>query len=354
MSTSLTNLASSLEENLCDFLWREWSTLGITGTSPAETRWIIDPEVLLLLTSEMARHEARLFDEVLDWMRINSRWINTQRLRTLHAKYGIGDARVLSAVARIMIKHDPPAKWRKLSEGSPRKGELAEPLFRHGYRALLSTVENPDPDFAAFGLIRPIIASRSLSQLVAMKQPCALTFRLRALFGLGMRADILCYLLTHDVAHPSGVAQALGYSQKRVQDTLIEMASSGLVFVRPSGRMKIYWLDHDQWDQFLTSKKTPFPAWVNWPLLARGLTTLWRGIWAIAPDQTDDYVISSKMRTTMRQAQDDLYASGIEFRLENDRDHKAENYLPVFIATIHRILEKVNEEFNFPVQDGFV
>jgi len=344
MSTSLNNLGSSLEERLTDFLWREWSTLGVLGTSAIEAHWIIDPEVLLLLTSEIARHEARLFDEVLDWLHANSRWISTQRLRTLHTKYGIGDARVLSAVARIMMKHDPPTKWSKLAAGTPLKEKSIEPLFRHGYQALLSTVENPDPDFAALGLIRPIIATRSLSQLVAMKQPCALTFRLRALFGLGMRADILCYLLTHDGAHPSGVAQALGYSQKRVQDTLIEMAASGLVFIRPSGRIKIYWLDHGQWEEFLTSKKAPFPAWVNWPLLARGLTTLWRGIWAIGSDQTDDYVISSKMRTTMRQAQDDLHASGIDFKLEDDRDHKAEDYLPVFIENIHNILSTLRME----------
>lgn len=73
----LTNFTSSFEERLIDFLWREWSALGILGTSTAETTWSIDPEALLLLTTEFARHESRLFDEVLDWLRINSRWINT-------------------------------------------------------------------------------------------------------------------------------------------------------------------------------------------------------------------------------------------------------------------------------------
>ena len=337
MSTSLTSLTSSLEEHLTDFLWREWSTIGVLGTSRAETKWIIDPEVLLLLTTELGRHESRLFDEVLDWLRVNSRWINTQRLRTLHTRHGIGDARVLAAVARLMLKHDPHAKWLKLSQiATPQ--EPSESLFRQGYRPLLSSVNEPDPDFAAYGLLRPVVSSRALAQPVTMKQPCALQFRLRALFGLGMRADILCFLLTHDGAHASEIAHLLGYSQKRVQDTLIEMATSNLLHVRPSGRLKIYWLDRTLWSGFLSRKEEPFPVWINWPSLARGLTALWRGIWAIDPTRADDYVASSKMRTIMRQAQDDLFASGIGFEIEDDRGHIAEDYLPVFLNNVKKIL----------------
>jgi len=340
MSTLLANLGSDLEARLADFLWREWSTLGVLGTTTAETRWLIDPEVLLLLTSEIGRHEARLFDEVMDWLRANSRWINTQRLRSLHIKQDIGDACVLAAIARSMMEHDPATKWRKLSQlAEPRNPP--EVLFRLGCRGLLSAVDEPDPVFEGYGLLRPARASRSLAQPVLMKQPCALLFRLRALFGLGMRADILCYLLTHDGAHPSGVAQALGYSQKRVQDTMVEMAESGQLQVRPSGRMKIYWLDRRQWAEFLIPRSDDFPVWIDWIHLARGLTVLWRGIWAIDAERADDYVASSKMRTTMRAAKNDLLSSGIAFNIEDDRGHIAEDYLPVFIANIRRILGEI-------------
>lgn len=337
MSTLLTNLGSDLETDLAGFLWREWSALGVLGTSTSEARWIIDPEVLLLLTSEIGRHEARLFDEVMDWLLTNSRWINTQRLRSLHIKHEIGDSCVLAAIARSMMEHDPAAKWRKLSLVAEPK-DPPEVLFRRGYRRLLSVVEEPDPVFEGYGLLRPARSPRSLAQPVLMKHACALQFRLRALFGLGMRADILCYLLTHDGAHPSGVAKVLGYSQKRVQDTMAEMAESGQLLVRPSGRMKIYWLDRSQWTKFLIPRSDDFPVWIDWVHLARGLTVLWRGIWAIDPERADDYVASSKMRTAMRAAQDDLFASGIVFDIEEDRDHIAENYLPVFMANMRRIL----------------
>ena len=39
------------------------------------------PGAMLLFTLEMGRYEPRLFDEVLDWLVINGRWIDLQRLR---------------------------------------------------------------------------------------------------------------------------------------------------------------------------------------------------------------------------------------------------------------------------------
>ena len=344
MSILLTNLVSDLEKHLTDFLWKEWSTLGVLGTSTSETRWVIDPEVLLLLTSEVGRHEARLFDEVLDWLLVNSRWLNTQRLRSLHTKQNLGDSCSLAAIARTMLEHDPATKWRRLSEiGEPKAPP--EALFRLGHRDLLSVVAEPDSIFEQYGLLRPERVPRSLAQPVSMKQPCALQFRLRALFGLGMRADILCYLLTHDGAHPSGVARSLGYSQKRVQDTMVEMAESGQVQVRRSGRMKIYWLDPSRWTAFLIPESEEFPAWVDWLYLARGVTTLWRGILEINPERADDYVVSSKMRAAMRAARDDLHASGINFDIADDRDYIAEAYRPIFERDVARIGEGLQSKF---------
>jgi hypothetical protein len=340
MSNSFTNFTSRMEDYLTGFLWREWSTLGVAGVSEPETRWIIDPEVLLLLTTEIGRHDARLFDEVLGWLSINSRWISTQRLRTIHEKDGIGDRRVLASVARWMMKSDPQAKWRKLSQIDIRK-QTTEGLFFHGHQQLLSTAGLADPDFGTYGLVRPAISLRSLSQPLNMMHPCALQLRLRALFGLGMRSDIVCYLLTQDGAHPSRIAQVLGYSQKRVQDTLVEMAESGQVVVRSSGRMKIYSLDRSQWRDFLTPRTQCTPGWLNWRHLASGLSTIWRATWAVAPEQNGEYVASSRLRTAIRAAQDDLRASGIHFDIEDDRGHVAENYLPVFIENMDRVLAKL-------------
>ena len=67
-------------ENILNFLWRQWSALGVLGEARAEDPWVIDPEPMLLFTLEMGRYEPRLFDEVLDWLVVNGRWIDIQRL----------------------------------------------------------------------------------------------------------------------------------------------------------------------------------------------------------------------------------------------------------------------------------
>ncbi len=159
----------------------------------------------------------------------------------------------------------------------------AEPLFFSGHQPLRAAVTEPDPDFATCGLLRPAFFPRSVSQPVPMSHPCALQLRLRALFGLGMRADILCYLLTRDGAHPSAVARDLGYSQKRVQDTMVELAVSGCVRFRRNGRFRIDEVDQGQWRDFLVPRDARFPKSIDWLALARGLTTLWRGVWATPP-----------------------------------------------------------------------
>ncbi|HDY87875.1 MAG TPA: hypothetical protein ENH82_07150 [bacterium] len=61
---------------LLQFLWRQWSALGIAGYSESKDPWVIDPEALLLFSATLTRYDQRLFDEILDWMDMNDRFIN--------------------------------------------------------------------------------------------------------------------------------------------------------------------------------------------------------------------------------------------------------------------------------------
>lgn len=49
----------------------------------------------------------------------------------------------------------------------------------------------------------------------------------RAFFGVSIRADVFAYLVAHGPGTASGVARELGYSQRRVQETLAEMQLAG-------------------------------------------------------------------------------------------------------------------------------
>ena len=83
MNQPLKTFKQEYQNLLLNFLWRQWSALGVAGQAGGEDVRIIDPEALLLFTCTLGRHEPRLFDEVLDWLRENGRFINVMRLKRI-------------------------------------------------------------------------------------------------------------------------------------------------------------------------------------------------------------------------------------------------------------------------------
>jgi hypothetical protein len=77
----ISDLSTQLEDALDRFAWEEWAQMGIFATAGLSRQWAQDPEALLLLTFEVARGDARLFDEVLDWLLTNEQLVNLRRLR---------------------------------------------------------------------------------------------------------------------------------------------------------------------------------------------------------------------------------------------------------------------------------
>lgn len=69
----ISELRTQIRGQLVDFAWDQWTQMGVSGTPRRADRWAADPEALLLFTLEVARADARLFDEVLDWLALNER-----------------------------------------------------------------------------------------------------------------------------------------------------------------------------------------------------------------------------------------------------------------------------------------
>ena len=180
-----------------------------------------------------------------------------------------------------------------------------------------------------------------MTQPVNMAAPGNAMFRLRAVFGIGIRADVIMYLLTTDGGHPRRIASLLGYNHMRVRELLVGLAEAGVVTMRPVGRAKHYWIDKDRWRPVLL-ERSETPRWIDWRALARGLSVIWRETWSIDEERADDYIFSSNMRMAVRSARDDLHASGAGIEIEEDRGHVAEDYLPVFLANMTRMIEALS------------
>jgi len=125
MPTSLTDSSSRLTERVVDFLWRQWSSIGVAGYARIGDDWIIDPEALLLATTHFGRYDARLLDESIDWLVKFGRRINLQRLQNLHRVWtGVADPRVLAAISDILGQQAALRKWRVIADRAPENSLL--------------------------------------------------------------------------------------------------------------------------------------------------------------------------------------------------------------------------------------
>jgi hypothetical protein len=219
------NFNTQLITALLDWLWRSWVSLGVSGHGPAaRADRVIDPEALILAGSLWARYDARLFDEMLDWLCLHGGLIHLQRLRNLH-RTGLGDSQVLSAIAAVVVKHSPHSKWKALVS-KPVSTEPLTPLFLSLTERTIAWGE-PDPLFAAHGYHRGRMELRQLSQPPDPRRASNLWLKLRSLFGTSARAEIILQLLTTGPATAGEIARRSGFTARSVLLPLREMALSG-------------------------------------------------------------------------------------------------------------------------------
>lgn len=273
METSLTSFKPKLREALFALLWRQWSALGVSGYARTPDPWLIDPEALLLFSTVVARHDARLFDEILDWLQLNADSLNLQRLSRLQRDHALGDATVLAAIAAQLTNRKAHPKWRPIAVriAAPSADTPPRPLFPH-----LPVLGSGDATWLAWGWQRPPVQLRGLSQAPRPDQPATFLFKLRALFGLQTRAEVIAWLLAHETGHPAEIARATGYFRNTIQSLLNELAISGHASALRAGREKRFGVRRDEWRFLLTwPDANGFPEWLPWPDLFALLQRLW-------------------------------------------------------------------------------
>ena len=297
MKTSLKNFREQLLERLLDLAWRQWTALGVAGSSNIQESAAIDPEALVLFTTSIGRYDARLFDEVLDWLQSNGSLINLQRLKNLWKSSGEAvDIKVLSAIASRQGDRAILQKWKGL--GAYTSCDLQPtPLFQQQDGTALPFFGEADSSFEKFGLLRGRVELRGMSRSPDPHLRSNLLMKLRALIGVNARSEILLYLLTHTSGHPGEIARASGYFRKTVQDALNAMELSGHVHSHRHGREKHFWINADEW-QFLISWPDPktFPVWVEWQAWFALLSRILASLTVETGSETSPLVHASRLR----------------------------------------------------------
>ena len=342
MNTSLTNFKSQFLENILAFLWRQWSQIGISGYTEFEDNWIIDPEALLLFSLSICRYDARLFDEIIDWLKINSQFINVQRLNALLKQYQFNSGPQLSAIAEYLSPNRTyQLKWKNFL--NKYQFQIDQPLFYLKNGTPIPIGNEYDKIFLKRGLRRNKFKTREYSRIFPQIGIPSLMLRLRGLFGVNARSELIALLASVTEIHPSEAARLTGYYQKTVQTALIEMAQSGIIKITKHKREKYYRISSNTFESVLNTDRIK-PQWINWPSFFSGLDNIWEYIRNLNND-IDDLLLSSELKKIMKIVYPLFNAPYNKFNVDDFESYTGEKYIPVFIEKIIEILKKLNEKY---------
>ncbi|MDE3075428.1 MAG: hypothetical protein KGJ86_08365, partial [Chloroflexota bacterium] len=331
----LSTFRDTVQRALTSFAWDQWAQLGVLALPKRTDRWAADPEALVLFTLEVGRSDPRLFDEVLDWLLTNERLIGVQRLWNLCTDDE--DRDLVGAALAWMARWQPrvrlPARAIRRAEGIRRVEGQPRPLFR-----TVMQVQHPDPAFLSVGLVKPETQPSHKSRPPDPTLPISFAFRMRLLFGVGSRAEVMRYLLTTPAPDVSAqlVAEAAGYAKRNVAEALSALTASGLVTAFDRGNERRYCIDRLRWGQLLGLTPETWPGHRDWPQLLRALRRLSRWLEAPGLDELSPYMLASEARGLMAEIESDLTFAG--FSVSSTTGGLGEQYWGSFTSSVESVL----------------
>lgn len=276
--------------------------MGVFAATDVEDDRAADPEALLVFTLEVARRDPRLFDEVLDWLRVNERLVSVQRLRNLCV--GVEDRELVEASLRWVSQYrkNPRFDERQLGDHRPPHalfgGSTSGPWRR-------------DPYFEQLGLVRPVAVASRKSSRPDVTRPINFAFRARLAFGVGSRAEILRYLLTAPEFEVNAqlVAEVVGFAKRNVSEALDALAEAGLLRRSALANERRYLIDKTAWIGLLGGD--PIPRYREWPQLLRAIRRIVRWLDEPSLGERSDSMRASAARDLMEEIEGDLGFAGV-------------------------------------------
>jgi hypothetical protein len=300
---------------------------------------MVDPEALLLFSTQIARHDSRLFDEILDWLQINGSWINLQRLGRIQKEENLGEPAILAAIAEIVAENSLNHKWKSQARRF-YLSRVLEPQDAQRLFPAIPVLSEPDPIFLKFGFQRGPVELRGMSQSPRPDQPATFLFKLRALFGMQSRAEVIAWLLAREHGHPAEIARETGYFRSSLPGILNDLTASGHVGSIRIGREKHFSiLRHDDWRFLMTWQPAEaFPQWICWGPLFRGILILFEALGEPKLDEKSRNFQAVKLREALDQAMPALIRAGRAHRLNATRNLIGAGLIDALLADIDAIL----------------
>jgi hypothetical protein len=264
-----------LTEAAVTALWAQWRALGVRVTeTPTPARCVIDPEALILASAALLDHEPRLRDVLGAWFTERPQVLSTQRIGNLCRSFPALATSRVPALARVAVVRGKDFRWRKLAAGAG--SDL--PLGDRG-KELVSEVRRPPSS--------------------------TLLIQLRRGMGVGVKADVLGYLLAVATDHTqwvpvSAIREALDYSTVAISRAAEEMRAGHFV-IGPSPvdrhtRMpRAYRAERQAWGRVL-ELDNEFFRWTAWAQHFLFVTRLVEWQRETAGREVTEYAYAVKLR----------------------------------------------------------
>jgi hypothetical protein len=324
--------SGQLTERLVSFAWQEWAQMGLLFAPTRVSPWAQDPEALIVFTLEVARREPRLFDELLDWMLTNETLLSLRRLRAMCIDEI--DRKLVAATIGWLARQRPRAR-PKTADGDAAPAPLQLESLFHLDRPFGET----DPDFAAARLSRPLLSPSGKSVAPDLEAPINFAFRLRAILGVGIRAEIVRVMLTSrtSAATAQTLARASGYSKRNVHEALGGLASAHVLASFQIDGEQRYTIDSQTWAALLQRDPAALPVHRDWPQLLGTLRLILRRCAAQQQTSASEYMRRSGARQLLVQISRDLAFAGIEVHEKVTADRAPAEIERVLGAILERL-----------------
>jgi len=326
----ISTLRDQVRPALVEFAWGQWAQMGVSATTDRRDSWAQDPEALLVFTLRVGRRDPRLFDEVLDWLRLNGRLVSGRRLASLCPR-GDSERPLVEAAVDWARAHGSSVQVADHHLDQTRE----EPLFAS------VRVAKADESFRTRGYLKPATEPSFKSREPDPRTPVNLAFRLRHHFGLSSsRAEVMRFLLTsgNPDSGALAIAGAAAYAKRNINETLAALVAAGDVERYMLGNEGRYMLDRGRWAHFLGVGVDDLPIHRDWPRLLFALREIDR--WLDDPHTRDlsDYIRASQARALTRRLEPTLTAAGVPV----SQTGTGTDYWPTFEQNVGRLLEKLS------------
>ncbi len=268
--------AATFRKQALALAWGAWTQLGVSGLTATHINWAVDPEPLVLFTAWLGDSDPRLRDEATDWCVRNWRYLSRTRLKNL-------------------VRNQP-------DELRLAFGEFAATVGKHAGVVWPSATE-----------ARNFKVTRR-SVLAPLERPSMAWVRLRAMFGVSARSEIIRCLLSQDgAASVARLAAVTGYTKRNIADECETLQLAGVLSVRSTGNRFYYSLARRvALEAFVGQLPRNRPDWTSILRIARELIALEESF-----TQLSLQTFPVRVKKTLQLIEVDLADLGIERSFDN-------------------------------------